>query len=431
MGTFGTQLGVAVLSFASVLVVARTLGPAGRGEVAFVITIAVLSSTLALLGVDEANINFAGRRPELRRALATNSLLLSLVLGAGFVAILVLLIAAVPAIGGDTEAGLRAIAYAAIPLLTLKVYLKFLVRADYRFAIANAAWLLPPVLTLLSNVALAIAGRLTVETAVTAWFIGHVLATLLLAWFVARRSAGFGRPDIGLARRTLGFGWRSHLGRVMMAGNYRLDQWFVGAIAGSRELGLYSIAVSLAEILFYLPTALTIAQRPYLVRATESEAGRRAARVLRASLLVTAACAAALALAAPLAVPLLFGAEFRGGVDDLQILAAGALGILTLKLLGNALTAQDRPGLATAGATAAFAATLVLDAALIPSLGGTGAAIASTLAYSSGGVAIVVIFLRHFKLPTRVLLPRPAELPEVARTLGRSLRSRPGQSGAA
>src|SRR5688500_8268982 len=80
-GTFGTQLGIAVVSFAGVLLTARVLGPAGRGDLAFLMTMSMLSATVALLGLDEANANFAGRHPEARRVLATNSLVLCLLLG--------------------------------------------------------------------------------------------------------------------------------------------------------------------------------------------------------------------------------------------------------------------------------------------------------------------------------------------------------------
>jgi O-antigen/teichoic acid export membrane protein len=428
LGTLGTQLGIAVLSFLGVILVARALGPEGRGEVALLMTIAVLSSTLALLGVDEANVNFGALEPSARRALATNSLVLSLALGGACIVLLAALIAVFPAIGGDASAALRWLAMAVIPILILKVYLKFLLRADYHFTAANAAWILPPGLNVVAYAALAVAGELTVGAAILTWAVTHSIATLLLVAFVARRSVGFGPPDAALARRTLSFGWKSHLGRVMMAGNYRLDQWFVGAMAGSRELGLYSIAVAMAEILFYLPTALTIAQRPYLVRADTPEAGRSAARVFRASVVLSAVAAAALALAAPRVVPAIFGESFRGSVDDIQILSAGVLGILALKLLGNALTAKGRPDLATAGATAAFAATLVLDIVLIPAHGGLGAAIASTLAYTAGGIAVTVIFLRFFGAPGRLLVPRLRELPSMVRSLSRAVLPRGGRS---
>jgi Na+-driven multidrug efflux pump len=88
--------------------------------------------------------------------------------------------------------------------------------------------------------------------------------------------------------------------------------------------------------------------------------------------------------------------------------------VLARKLLGNALRAQGRPGLATAGAAAAFAVTLGLDIALIPAHGGLGAAIASTAAYSTGGIACGLIFARFFRFPARRLLPRPLDLSTIA-----------------
>lgn len=423
-GTFGTQFGIAVVSFGGVLLTARVLGPAARGDLAFLVTMSMVSATVALMGLDEANVNFAGREPEARRALATNSLVLCLVLGSACVALLCVLIAIVPAAGGHADNWLRWLALASIPMLILKIYLKFLLQADFQFRMANLAWMFPPVANLAVNGSIAALGLLTVTTAFVSWTVTHAVATVALVAFVARRSAGFGKPSLALARRTLRFGVRAHPGRLMMAGNYRLDQWLVGAIAGSRELGLYSIAVSVSEILFYLPTALTIAQRPYLVRASEQEAGRRAARVFRASLVLTTACALGLVIVAPVVVPAAFGEEFSGSVNDLRILATGALGILALKLLGNALTAQGRPGLATIGAAAAFAATVALDAVLIPAHGGSGAAVASSSAYAVGGATIAFLFLRFFRMPVRSLVPRPAELPLAARGL-----LRPGDAG--
>jgi O-antigen/teichoic acid export membrane protein len=417
VSTFGTQLAVAVLSFASVLVVARALGPAGRGEVALLTTISMLSSTVGLLGVDEANVNFAGTDPSLRRRLATNSLLLATGAGGVCVGLLAALMSMFPSLGGHEASWLRWLALVAIPFLILKIYLRFLVGADFRFGMSNVSWLLPPLTAVVVNVTLAALGALSAATAFGTWVGGHVVATLLLVAYVGRRSAGFGRPDLRLARRTLGFGARSHPGRLMMAGNYRLDQWFVGVMAGTRELGLYSVAVAWSEILFYLPTALVIAQRPSLVRAERADASRRAARVFRASAVLTAAMTAVLFVLAPWLCIAFFGGSFAASADQLRLLSLGAFGILALKLLGNAVTAQRRPGLATVGATAAFVATVVLDLLLIPRYGGIGAAAASAIAYTLGGVVIAVVFGRFFGTRSTLLVPRPTELPWLARAV--------------
>ena len=409
VSTWVTQLAVAVLSLANVLVVARELGASGRGEVAFLTTVAYLSSQLALLGVEQANVNFAAADPGLRRALATNSVVLAVLLGAVAVAVVSVLVAVFPDAGGPTSAALRWLVLGAIPMLILQVYLLLLVRADYAFGLANLAYLLGPVVNVTVNGLLAALGVLSVGTAVSTWIGGQTLAAVVLAWYVARRSAGFGRPDARLARRTLRFGVKAHAGRAMLLGNYRLDQWILGAIAGARELGLYSVAVAWAEALFYLPTALAAVQRPYLVRSGSSSAARDASLVFRAAMLATVPLVVVLLVAAPFLCVTVFGSEFRGSIEQLRILAVGAFGIVALKLLGNALTARGRPLLETAAVGVAFLVTVALDVALIPGHGGVGASIASTIAYSAGGVAVVAIFTRALGCRLRDLVPSRRE----------------------
>ena len=51
IGTYGQQVAGAALGLVNVLIVSRALGPDGRGQVAFVLTMAMLVSQLSNLGV--------------------------------------------------------------------------------------------------------------------------------------------------------------------------------------------------------------------------------------------------------------------------------------------------------------------------------------------------------------------------------------------
>jgi len=425
--TYLTNAFVAGLSLANVLITARALGPEGRGGLAFMTTMAMLTATLASLGVEEANGNLAGTQPGLRRALATNSVVIALVVGCSAAGLLLGLIEAFPSVGGDSTPALRWIAMAAIPILVLQVYLQFLVRADYGFRATNLAALVGPVLSVLANGILVALDVITVETALATWVVAQGLGTLVLVWYVDRRLAGFGRPDFRLAGRAAGFGIKAHLGRVMKTGNYRLDQWILGAMAGSRELGLYSVAVAWSEALFYLPEALGMVLRPDVVRASHADAGSRVAVVFRAAILLSIPFVIVLIVAAPILCVTVFGDDFRGSVDDLRVLAPGAFGIVALKLLGNALTARGRPLLANVGVAVAFGVTVGLDVALIPALGGLGAATASTVAYTVGGLAGVAVFTHTMRVRLVALVPRRQDLVRLAVSL-RAVRGRGGRT---
>ena len=404
--TYGTNIIVAFLSLLNVLIVSRILGPVGRGDVVFLTAIAWLVSHLSTFGVQEANANLAGAQPRLRPALATNSILFAAFFGIVAAVMLTLLIAVFPAVGGESELGLRTLTFVSLPFLILAVYLRFLVQADYGFHVTNAAWLITPVANVSVNGLLAVLGLLSVATALTTWIAGQVLGTALLVWYVSRRLAGFGRPDLVLARRMAWFGVKAHAGRVMLLGNYRLDQWILGAVSGSRELGLYSVAVAWAEALWQLPTALAAVQRPNVVRAKAREAARQAAMAFRAATAFTIVLALMFIAAAPILCVTFFGESFRGSIEDLRVLVLGAFGVVPKKQLGSVLTGQGKPTLASLAIGISFVVTIILDIALIPPFGGLGAAIASSVAYTVGGIAVAVIFTKTLGGGFGALVPR-------------------------
>ena len=104
---------------------------------AFLTTVAALTSQVAALGVQQANVNFAGSRPELMPALMSNSLVLASLLGAAAAAFVAGAVALVPAVGGGVATPLLAFVLAAVPALILRIYLEYLAYADYRFRLAN------------------------------------------------------------------------------------------------------------------------------------------------------------------------------------------------------------------------------------------------------------------------------------------------------
>ena len=202
---------------------------------------------------------------------------------------------------------------------------------------------------------------------------------------------------------------------MLSLANYRIDQWLMGALTSARQIGLYSIAGSWSEALFFLPTALAQVQRPNLVRDDPAGAARQTAVVFRAAVVITIALAIAVALLAPVLCTTIFGPRFADSVPQLRILTIGSLGIVATKLLGNALVAQGRPLRQTLAILSSFVVILVLDVALIPSLGGVGASIASAGAYAVGGLVVVAVFARTFGLPASELVPRPSDVTALVR----------------
>jgi Na+-driven multidrug efflux pump len=105
------------------------------------------------------------------------------------------------------------------------------------------------------------------------------------------------------------------------------------------------------------------------------------------------------------------------------VLALGCLGITAIDLLPNALTAQRMPIRGSGGIAVAFVVMLALDVALIPPFAGLGAAAATAIAYTAGGVVALLIFVRALPTAVRDLVPRVAEIRWLWRKM-QALRSR-------
>ncbi|MCW2706452.1 MAG: polysaccharide biosynthesis protein [Frankiales bacterium] len=406
----GTSFAVALLSLWNVVVTSRGLGVSGRGQVAFLMTVGTLTSNMATIGVQEANANVAGQAPHRTAALAGNSVVLATFFG-GLASLLLLgLVALSPALGGHAPRWLLWLVLACMPGLVLHVYLQQLALAHYKFGVINSAALLTPLLNASVNTVLALRGTLSVSAAVCTWLLGQLLATALYAVVVGRSLGGFGRPDAALARSSLAFGAKAHVGRTLSWGSYRMDQWVVGVVGGDRMLGLYNVAVAWSEALFLLPQVLQTVLRPDLVRAGRTGAQRQTILAMRFGVLLTIPTALLVVVFAPFLCVTLLDGEFQGAVLPLRLLTIGSVGVVAIKVYGAALLAQGRPMLDTVAVAPALVVMLALDLLLVPVLGVVGAAVASSTSYLVGGGIAVILGLKVLGGRAGELMPRPADV---------------------
>jgi O-antigen/teichoic acid export membrane protein len=106
-----------------------------------------------------------------------------------------------------------------------------------------------------------------------------------------------------------------------------------------------------------------------------------------------------------LLIPIAFGEAFKGAVEPFLWLLPGAFGYAALSIFVGALLAAQAPGLTTTSRAVSLGAGLMLDVALIPVLGATGAAIAASTAFLAGGATAAVLYRRTSGYAWRELLP--------------------------
>ena len=378
--------------FVAALVLARALGPSGRGSVAFITVTALVVARVAKVGLGQATSVLAAQRPGARPMLLSNllafSLATSLVVGG-------LVVGGLHALGAEPVGDSRtqsAILMAGIVAASL-VDDNFLIgcgRLREAAAIsAGGGWLYAASLA----VAIATVG-LSVDAAVIAWVAAHLTWAVVLA-VVGLRTAGLGPPSPRLLAESVRFGARAWLGSASLFLNARLDQILVGLIASDVALGLYAVAVNGAEILLFLPTAIATSLLPAVARDAALTSVERTLRTFRAAAILTLASIVGAAALGWLAIPLVFGSDFGDSVGPFMWLLPGALGYTALSIFSNALLASSAPGSSSFGSSAALGAGLALDLALIPAFGASGAAAAASAAFIVGGATVAILYRKR------------------------------------
>jgi len=174
--------------------------------------------------------------------------------------------------------------------------------------------------------------------------------------------------------------------------NLRLDFILLNIMAGPAVLGIYAIASKFAELLKVPGMALTYVLYPEYARMDRREAAERARRLIpRAGCAIALACVPLL-LTAGFVIPALYGDAFHAAVTPMRIIVVGLALEGVAGVISGYLYGTGRPGLNSWAMGAGLALTVVLDLALIPPFGATGAALASATAYLTSTLALAWFF---------------------------------------
>lgn len=398
------------VSFFIVVVIARSLGPEGRGVTSLYQTAVSFGYALVSLGVGIGVLYYVSKSQVTPRQALEAGLSITLV-GAIVVAAVVGLLALFlndRLRGAGVPYWLLVIA---IPLVVQFRVVESVLRSRGRFLVVSILETLAPFTTLAGLVTLEAAGSLTIGRALAVWTLAAIIPVLAGYAFVPRADWPHraSRPDV--LGKLLRFGMAGQAGNIVQFLNYRLDAYLVLLFVDARGVGLYAIGVSLSEALWLLANSVAVVLVPRLTAADDEYVAHMTPLVCRGTLLASAAGAGALALLCPWLVPLLFGEAFKGSVAPLLWLLPGTVALSASKVLSAYVFSKGRPIINTAIAITTFAVTMVGDVALIPTLDIKGAAIASSLAYGVSLTATAGAYVRlSGRSITEALLPRWSDL---------------------
>ena len=382
------------VGFAATVLIARALGPAGRGRYAYPVALLGIMVAFGHIGLEFAQIHLASQGRDLRRMWA-NATVVSVVAGGLCWAGLGCAVIIDPRAAGGLPLSWLAVPAGLAPVQLMSLYWASLLQLDGRLvAAARASW----------------SGAALQAAAVGALFCLHELTpfrVLLLQWLVngstwlllllACRRAGLVtvRVEPALLRQSVAFGVKAYGAQAFFYLVLRADQLLVRGYAGYRQLGLYALATTVAELLWLLTDPLAAALIPHQVRASPREGHRLSFAMARRSLWISLFAAVGAWLLAPLAVRVVYGPGFAGAVLALRLLLPGVVALAAARPLRAMLLKEGRAVVLSVLGFGALCLNIALNVALLPRIGIRGSSIASSLCYAALALSYVVLARRQ------------------------------------
>ncbi len=413
--TFLASAAIQALYVVTGIVLARTLGPQARGEVAAILLWTMLVASAGQIGLPEAVTYETARDRARARMVVGTATRAGIVLSPALLGVGALVLTATL---GRYDASIRTTGYVFLAVIPLYMGANIAVAALQglrAFDAFNAARSAVPITIASLLAGLAAAGTLTVRTAIYA-YIATYLVTLVFSVYLLRSrrlwSFDFDRSTL---RRLLGYGGRSYTTFVTFTLTSLLGMLLISVFLGATSLGLYVVAVTLGSGTTFAASTVGLVAFPQLAGLPPGPERAAAARrfVVIALALSTAITVPMLAFT-PQLLDLLFGHAFASVANVSRVLIAASFFVAFGQLLTSVLRGLGRPLDSGIAGTVGLAMTVVLLAALLPTLGLMGAAIAGLVVSIVMAGMMLRSVLRALDVSATYLLGvgRPTRVPE-------------------
>jgi O-antigen/teichoic acid export membrane protein len=409
--TGGAQVAYAASAMVAGILVARALGPEGRGTLSVLTALGAIAVLLASLGLHTSSIYFIGRFKEDQDAIIANNTLAG-VLGGLITAALLLIvgIAFHAQLLNGISIGLLLVFLPWVPFNYFNEFGSRTALGMGSVALMNLPLVIGCIGLLLGTaVVLAIFGSDLVPLLVVRVLIEIVAAAGLVVGLRRLRPFSF-RPSVGLFRRQLSYGLRNYASSLMWTLLLQSDVVLCNHFLGKGETGIYSVAVAVGLPVTVLAAAIgTLTfQR---VAADDSPANRAANtnRIMRLLLPIVLFGSAVIGISAHWVVPFVYGTDFRGAVSALIIILPGLVALTLETVVMNFLAGEGSPPIIYQAPFVALVVNVVANIFVIPRWGINGAAMTSSVCYGLVLVAVLVFYMRRTGSRLRDVLVLRAE----------------------
>lgn len=399
-----------ILNIVASIILARILGPEKRGIVATVLAIPFMVFPLAEMGIRQTAAYFVGKDIlDEKKVYETLGGLLIVLSVLGMLA--TLLIGVFNGLHNRYGWINLILASSYIPFNMIFSAIKGVLIGRRALVTISVSTVVIPITYIILMIPLGLVDTYQVEWAIFAM----VCSTAIGAVNILIQFRKFGklkpRYEADLLKQFLSLGFIYALTIFVASLNYRLDVVILERLSNAEEVGIYSIAVRLAEILWMIPNALSLVNFSYSASANNQlNQSLRTAKMMRIVLLMALIPGTILFFLSTKIITLVYGIDYIKSGAAVQAILPGVWFALVFKMLNSDLAGRGLPKVSLSAYGLGIIVNVVLCLLWIPDHGSVGASWASSVSYFVVAAIMIVRYIQVTKLGlAELLLPRVSD----------------------
>lgn len=203
------------------------------------------------------------------------------------------------------------------------------------------------------------------------------------------------KKNFNIIKSVFGFIKSCYISNVANFLNFRIDQWFIIGFGGNAALGIYSVAVNLAEKIWIIPDSISAILYPEIsAMDNHKKVIKSINKVIIWGSVIGLLGWGLIFLILDKLILLVYNSDYLQVSQLIKILFPGIIMFSIGKIVTCFLSGIGRPDLRVKPSVIGTVVNLLLNIVFVPWYGITGAAFSTVISYTIYGIWIIVVYLK-------------------------------------
>ena len=378
----GANLLITLLGLVGSIILARWLGPVQRGVFAAIILIPTILQYFVNFGLSSATIYFTANPNSDKNTIWSNLILIGFIQSVLGISIGHFIINFYLHKQSANIIHLGNLYLFTIPMGLFGMYATYIFQGISQFKITSLLKCIVPFCYLMGIIWLKMQEILTLENLVyVQLFIQFIY--LIIAVFLLHRmllSQFIFEIEYSLIRKMLRYGVKVWFGDISQLANSRIDQFLIGGMLSSRDLGIYTVAMSVAKFTSIFADAVKAVILPSVTSKNSlREKITEMINYFKKYWIFSIFFHVIFGLSLPILIPFVFGKDYSEAVLIGQVLVFGSFFINAKTVLGGGVLGMGFPEILSYVEVIGMVISLIISILLINVYGLFGVSIAISL----------------------------------------------------